>query len=166
MAEEDPDRAFSELSASIAGPLTHDELLEIGHLGAAIVIARTKKGLDADGKKFVAYKPGYEKQRAARGLRVSPPDLAVSGHMLGAMGPEVTGQSEVTVGFASEFEAKKAATNNDGSKQSVAATSSKGKTYERKSNTDAREFLDVRMPREMDVMGDAISEILARRQGR
>lgn len=150
MAEDDPERAFAELSEAIGGPLTHEELLEIGHLGVTMVVARTKHGLDAGGKTFKKYSDEYAKERADRGLRPYPPDLAVKGQMLGALLPDVSGHNEVTVSFSSEREAIKAASHDD----------------PKRKGRKKREFLDIRIPREMDVMGDAISEILVRRRGR
>lgn len=106
------DDAFEDLEDLQSG-LDENDLLAIGHAGQTIVTLRTKRGLDADGKPFIAYSPDYAKEREAAGLSTSP-DLARSGHMLGAMAPKVTGPEEVSVLFNNPLEAVKADTHNNG----------------------------------------------------
>jgi hypothetical protein len=194
----DPSQAFDALNDEI-DHLTHEELIEVGHAAIALVVARTKKGLDADGNKFAAYKPAYARVRAKAAVRVSPPDLVRTGHMLAGMQPLVTGQNEVTISFPSDLEAKKAATNNDGCKElvdvsphkrgayfdtskggqrvsrkdwkkdqrrknkRVVARTEKVGAHERQMDTPAREFLDIRRPRELEFIQNVASEIIARR---
>jgi hypothetical protein len=108
------------------------DLLELGHLATTLILARTKKGLDADGKPFVQYTPRYELERTKLGLSRQP-DLAVKGHMLGAILPTVTGKDEVSLLFANPLEAAKAA-----------------------ANDRIRNFFDIRAAKEIDMIGEAM----------
>lgn len=168
MAELDElERAYGELAR--AGHLDKQDLEEIGQLAVGIVVTRTKRGRDADGKAFAAYKPGYAEERQRAHLPSTPVDLARSGHMLGAMTPAVTGDNEVTVGFASELEATKAASLAAGVHKTVAVRGARSrresKPYERRVDMDARDFLDVRRGDEMELLGEAISEKIAAKVG-
>lgn len=142
----DPEEAFDALNAEI-DHLEPDELLEVGHAAIALVLARTKVGKDVDGVPFKAYKPDYANERRRAGLQASPPDLVRTGHMLGAMLPEVTGANEVTVSFTADVEARKAAANNYGTRR----------------GTPAREFLDVRLEQEQAFIAEVASEAMANR---
>lgn len=82
-------------------------LLEAGHLGVAIIAARTKAGLDADGQPFTPYAPDYARLRERKGLS-SQVDLARTGRMIGAQHVHVTGPNEVTIDFLSREDADKA----------------------------------------------------------
>ncbi len=110
---EDPDAAFSSLLEEM-DQVTKQDLIELGQFATTLILTRTKRGLDADGKPFHPYTEDYAKARSSRGLS-STPDLAVTGHMLGGMAPDVTGPNEVTVSFPSPLEATKAAVHNYGS---------------------------------------------------
>lgn len=104
------DQAFEDMSSSQAKI--------IGEAAIAIVTLRTKKGLDADGHPFVPYTQEYASYRQKHGLQTRP-DLAVTGHMLGAMISEQTAPDEITVTFSSAREATKAAAHNDGVKSTA-----------------------------------------------
>lgn len=146
MAEfSDPADAFDALIDGI-GEVDNADMLEVGHAAVALVVARTKSGRDADGKKFTAYSPSYTEVRINAGLSASP-DLVRTGHMIGSMTPLVTGPNEVTVAFPSDVEATKAGANNDGTKR----------------GTPKREFLDVRLPHEVNFIAEVAGEAVARR---
>lgn len=151
------DKALAGLIAEI-DHVTDAELIEIGHFAATMVVLRTKKGIDADGKPFVPYSAGYIEERVDAGLKPSPVDLARTGHMLGAMVPERTGRDEVTVLFNSPLEAKKAAAHNYGVDKTVTR---KGKPSHMRE--PRREFLDVRMPKEVDAIAEVIEQSIASR---
>lgn len=160
---DDLERAYGELAQ--AGRLDASDLQEIGHLAIDIVLTRTKHGKDADGKLFKAYSPGYVEQRRRMNVQTTPVDLAVKGHMLGAMTPLVTGDNEVTVGFMSQLEATKAATISAGVHKTVNVRGKNG-PFERRMNMDARDFLDVRRSNEMNMLADEISAKLAAKVSR
>ena len=126
------------------GQLPAATLLEIGHFATTMIIARTKRGLDADLKPFKAYKPAYVQTRARRGLG-STPDLAVTGHMFQALGPVVTGHDELTLRFLSRREAQKAEWQNYGTKRGI----------------PPREFADIRADKETQAIADLFGEAIA-----
>lgn len=134
----DPAEAFTALSSEI-GQLEPDELLEVGHAAISVVVARTRAGLDASGNRFKPYTSDYAETRAKANLSTRP-DLVRAGHMIGGMQPLVTGVDEVTVAFPSQVEAIKAGANND-----------------------TREFLDVRLPKEVEFIGEVATEAMMRR---
>lgn len=109
-------------------------------LGVTMIVARTKKGLDADGKKFIRYAFDYMETREKKGLRKEPPDLAVTGHMLGAIVP-VVDETSARIGFASPRAAEIASYHVEGTSQ----------------NMPERDFFDIRLDAELD----AIAEVLA-----
>ena len=109
-------RTLEQAAHEVGEPVTNAQLQELGHLAVTIIAARTKQGLDADGKPFEKYTDEYAKIRTKRGLSTKP-DLALDGHMIGAMTPKVTGPGEATIGFASPLEATKAAVHNYGLKK-------------------------------------------------
>lgn len=141
----DPAEAFAVLSAEI-GKLEPDELLEVGHAAIGIVVARTRAGLDASGNRFKPYSPGYAKTRVKANLGTQP-DLVRTGHMIGGMQPLVTGVDEVTVSFPAQIEATKAGANNDGTRRGI----------------PSREFLDVRLAKEVEFIGEVATAAMARR---
>ncbi len=111
-------------------------LTEVGQLAATMIFLRTKKGLDADRNVFKPYSKAYAKRRARKGLRIDPPDLAVKGHMLGAIEPKITGPNEVTMTFNNPYEAQKAGWN----------------------TAMGRDFFDVRADAEIEAIADAIGD--------
>lgn len=192
MANTSLDQAFGQLQHAFDS-MSKSQAKVIGEAAIAIVTLRTKKGLDANGRSFVPYTPEYAKYREKHGLQPRP-DLAVTGHMLGAMISEQTGPDEIMVTFSSAREATKAAAHNDGvkSRASVGAHSrsvyinKKGQRassdeiardkkrknpqlkqrvenvtgHSRDMRTPQREFLDIRLPGEMEVLASAIEETL------
>jgi hypothetical protein len=78
----------------------------------AIIAARTTAGKDADEQSFAPYVPSYAKRREKNNDQVSPPNLTVTGHMLGSMRRGATTETETsittTIEFGSETEANKA----------------------------------------------------------
>lgn len=114
----------------------HDiTMLELGNLAIGIILARTKKGLDADGAPFRPYTAAYAKRRQDKQLRRTP-DLAVTGHMLQALMPQVRRPGTVTVGFLSQAEQDKAQWNTN----------------------MGREFVDIQRREEIDVIGEQLGE--------
>lgn len=49
------------------------------------IIAQAERGIGTDEHRFAPYTPAYAKQRKRKGLRVSPPNLRVSGELLDTM---------------------------------------------------------------------------------
>lgn len=160
-----PERAYEQLEEAVAGTLGADDLMALGQLAVTIVVARTKRGIDADGKTFKGYSRAYADWRERKSLQTSPVDLAVKGHMLGGMVPSVTGPNEVTVGFVSATEAIKAAAHTQGVDRSVTAPGRKGGAHQRRMHLPKRDFLDVRLPAELDLVAEAASEMLAEKAG-
>lgn len=161
-----PDRAYQELEESVTGVIDNGDLLLLGQLAVTIVVARTKKGLDADGKTFKAYALAYADERERASLRSTPVDLVRKGHMLGGMVPAVTGVNEVTVGFVSATEAAKAEAHTRGVDRTVSARGRNGGSYQRHARLPKRDFLDVRLPTELDLIAEAVSEMLAEKAER
>ena len=112
MADTNPARYIGNLVRSFDS-MSKAQARVIGEAAIAIVTTRTKAGFDADGRLFVPYTAAYAARRQKRGLQTRP-DLAVTGHMIGAMIPEQTGPDEITITFASAREAEKAAAHNYG----------------------------------------------------
>jgi len=130
--------AFDKINAVVTD-VPKEVLTEVGQRVITIVTLRTRKGLDADGDVFRPYVPKYAKWRAKRKLRTSPPDLTVTGHMLGSMTPAITGQSEVTVEF-------------NGAKEIAKALG----------NMSKRDFFDVRQDAELEaIMEDLADGLIA-----
>lgn len=107
------DGATSELSDS--------QLVEIGHQALNVMVTRTKAGLDADLRPFVPYSVDYANERAKRGYSTTP-DLARTGHMLGAMIP-LAEPGAVTIRFLSPMEEKIATFQNEGTNRRNASLS-------------------------------------------
>jgi hypothetical protein len=114
----------------------------IGEQAITIIALRTKAGLDADHDYFKPYVRGYAEYRRRRNLRVSPPDLAVTGQMLGAMvaTPE---RDEVVIEFRSPKDAVKAAATNK-----------------------ERDWFDLRHEDEVDVIEALVLDAVAAQWGR
>jgi hypothetical protein len=118
------------------------ELLETAHFCQALIVARTKNGLDADGKPFAAYSQSYTETRQKAGYGTTP-DLVRTGHMIGSM--LVTANAEqATISFANAHEAEKAAAHHYGTK-----------------HLPERSWFDVRSPQDVaaveEVMGKGIA---------
>lgn len=128
---DDVEKAYAEIDA-LAKPLASDDLLEIGHFATTLIIARTKTGVDVDGHGFKAYSPAYALERRKRGLS-DKPDLAVKGHMLGALVPIVISADEVDIGYLDPLQEKKAAVHNSGS-DAVALV----RSHSRKTSVDSK----------------------------
>jgi len=192
VAESSLDKAFGQLDHAFES-MSKAQAKAIGECAITIVTLRTKKGLDADGRSFVPYTQDYIKVRLKKGLQPRP-DLAVTGHMLGAMISDQTGPDEITVTFSSAREATKAAAHNDGVKSRASVPSHSRSVYinkkgqrasadeiardkkrkqpqlrqrvenvtqhQRDMRTPQREFLDVRLPGEMEVLANAIEDTL------
>jgi hypothetical protein len=130
VANDDFKKALDEI-ANIY--LSEQALREVGNAAIAVILLRTKKGLDADGQPFKPYTARYAKKRTARGLSTRP-DLAVTGHMLGSMVP-VPGDDEVEIEFNSPLEVAKAI-----------------------GNSHYRDFFDIRQEKELQFLEDVVLE--------
>lgn len=146
MANKTPAEAAAFID-SIVGDLefTEADLLELGHAGVTMVLARTKEGLDADLKPFAPYSKSYEVERLYSGLSKQR-DLVRTGHTLGAMLPTVTAKDEVTVHFASAESEEIASYQNYGT-----------------STVPKSEFMDIRADKELEFLAEAgMGAIIAR----
>lgn len=131
---DDIKRAFDKLNAAVIS-VPKAALEAVGQLAISIITLRTRQGIDADGNRFKPYTKAYAKDRAKRNLRQSPPDLTVTGHMLGSQVPRVTGDNEVTVEFSSPREIAKAI-----------------------GNSRTRDFFDVRLEQEIEAIADTVAD--------
>jgi hypothetical protein len=79
---------------------------------ATIIVARTGKGIDAEGASFAPYVPKYAKIRGDLGFNTSPPDLRRTGNMLSSIrlkNTKITETSASTeIAFGSQIEIDKA----------------------------------------------------------
>lgn len=115
------DEVMREIEAVARGEgiaLSEAQLKTVGEEAIAIIVDRTKTGIDADHAKFDAYSPDYAKFREAHSRSSEKVDLAFTGAMQGAMQPVVTGDS-VEIGFMSTAEEKKAEWHTHGYKKTV-----------------------------------------------
>lgn len=89
--------------------LRKDELLKkVGDLVLGRISARTKAGIDSQGRPFEPYSEQYAKKREKKGLQKTP-DLEYSGAMLGNMKAQVDlDREQVTIYFPDPVEAQKA----------------------------------------------------------
>lgn len=83
--------------------LTRSDWEAVGQMMRERIIARTEAGVDAEGRPFARYSPGYALQKGRELLGVeasaSHVDLTVSGEMLRAITYEAT-ENGVTLFFA------------------------------------------------------------------
>lgn len=135
MAKNELSTALDKLNATMNG--APDSVLEdVGKFAVTIITLRTKKGLDADRNVFKPYTKAYARRRAKRDLRTDPPDLAVKGHMIGAIEPIISGPNEITIGFNAQHEADKATWNTG----------------------MGRDFFDVRADAELEAIADVVGD--------
>jgi hypothetical protein len=86
--------------------VTPEMMQELGLLAREAILKRTARGVDAEGKPFAPYSPGYaEQKRDALGTGGTP-DLQVSGRMLNDLqikshGVDGKGNGFVELGFVS-----------------------------------------------------------------
>lgn len=187
MAEKGPDQIAREIDKAMseeAQKFSKDELVALGHEALDIIVLRTKAGKDADLNPFVGYTASYTQQREKAGLS-SRPDLARTGDMLGAIGPEAR-SGEVALRFMSAGANIKAIAHNEGVDKQVSvklhrrevrynsktgqrvSAKSKSKyattrtenvgTFQRHQHTPKREFFDIRHPKETDALEEAIGQ--------
>jgi hypothetical protein len=76
-----------------------EAMREIGLLLRERIVARTIKGVDADGNPFEPYSPGYEKQKAQALGSAAPVNLQVSGSMLNHLQIVRVEAGKVTLGW-------------------------------------------------------------------
>lgn len=113
--------AIAEIESIAAGKgiqLSETQLKLVGEEGLAIIIDRTKLGIDADHVKFKAYSPAYAKFREDHQRSSTTVDLAFTGHMQGAMTPTTNG-TDVEIAFMSVTEEIKAASHIQGVHKTV-----------------------------------------------
>ncbi len=117
--------------------LSEAELIQLGWDAIAIILLRTKAGSDADGNPFAPYSERYAEYKIRKGW-VNTPTLTATGLMLGGMMPVVSGPNEVSISFASEFDALKAAWNDP-----------------------TRNFFDVRAESELSLLAESLLDYVA-----
>lgn len=83
-------------------------LAHVGEFVVFVITSRTLAGIDANGDAFKPYVKAYANWRRRKTLRVTPPNLKVTGHMLGSIQHRKTGDNEITFGFQAPHEADKA----------------------------------------------------------
>ena len=158
MAKKDDDKAnvvefkrvnefLGKISRAVNTDIDNSILESVGEQAINLILARTKKGLDASGKGFKKYSPSYTEYRERAGY-LAQVDLARTGHMLNSLVPEVTGENEVTISFNDNFAALKGAVHNYGSESR---------------NIPQREFLDIRQDREIESIENVFIEDLVKR---
>ena len=54
------------------------------------MVADTNRGIDIDGQAFEGYSSAYKEYRSDAGYQINPPNLTITGQMLGAMTSEVS----------------------------------------------------------------------------
>lgn len=122
--------AFDREIRDAMKPLTEPQLKVIGDEAINVIVLRTKQGIDADHKQFHEYSDGYKKHREQIGRSGTTVDLAVSGHMQQGMASMPNVQTgEVSVGFLSPAEEKKAAIHNSGVDKVVSVRSHRRSVY-------------------------------------
>lgn len=129
--------AFDELNEALT-EVSKAQLEEVADFAVDLIVTRTRKGIDADGQKFKSYTPKYAKVRARKHLRTDPPDLSVTGHMLGAI-QAVPGADEVQLTFNNRHEIDKAVGNTN----------------------NGRDFFDVRRDEELEAIAEVIGDGIA-----
>jgi hypothetical protein len=132
----DLSKAFDRLNAAVTDS-PKAVLQEVGEFAISLITLRTRKGLDADRKRFKPYSARYVPVRQHRGLQTDSVDLTVSGHMLGSMVPAVTGDNEVTIEFSGTKEIAKAL-----------------------GNSQTRDFFDVRADEELEAIADLFGDMI------
>lgn len=132
----DLSKAFDRLNAAVKDS-PKAVLQEVGEFAISLITLRTRKGLDADRKRFKPYSARYVPVRQYRGLQTDSVDLTVSGHMLGSMVPAVTGDNEVTIEFSGTREIAKAL-----------------------GNSQTRDFFDVRADEELEAIADLFGNMI------
>ena len=162
--------ALEGIGQALEAGLDEGALLEVGHFALAMVLLRTKQGLDVDGKPFEPYSEPYAEERVAHGLARQPVDLARTGAMLGAFQP-VLEDGGVSVRCMNEHEAIKAIAHDRGVDKQVtvhrrAAAKPSGKvklaagSYQRHMRLPKREVWDVRRPEELAAIAEVAGEKL------
>lgn len=105
-----------EITISSIDDLMNDTraiLSEVSLFAKQLIIQRTARGVDWQGKKFENYNTFYAGVRHKKGLPVSRVDLFATGRMMGAVKTEVK-DNVGRVYFASKAEEKKAGYHNAG----------------------------------------------------
>lgn len=120
---------FDAMVSGAGGVLDVDDatLLATGHQALNVILLRTKKGLDADHRRFTPYTEAYAQKREKLGRSTSTVDLAITGHMQQSATVTVHG-GEAIIDFMNEREAIKAAAHNSGVDKNVYVRSHSRKT--------------------------------------
>jgi len=69
---------------------------------AAIIRRRTSAGVDVRGQQFVPYVPAYALARKEAGRKVSPPDLRITGQMMGSLTIAMVNDGHGLLGFGGQ----------------------------------------------------------------
>ena len=165
------------MGVMLESPFSQAELHELGQFATAVVVRRTKIGVDPDRLIFKPYSYAYAIQRLSKGYASHPVDLARTGHMLAGIIPIVE-KDEVRVTFLSAVEAEKARRHHAGAsgravvneyiRTTGKTVTGKGKKrnteyqlgvvhgHTRKVNLPRREFMDIRHPSELEACADIL----------
>lgn len=77
-----------------------ESLKTVGVEATSIIKTRTAKGISADGGQFRPYTPAYARLKRLSGRKSDPPDLTVSGKLLGNLKVlRITDDLRVVIGF-------------------------------------------------------------------
>ena len=144
MADITPDdlaRLLRELADDLGDndptPLPDGTLEGIGHMALDIIVTRTKMGIDADGHPFAPYAASYTKVRAAKGRRVAPPDLAMTGAMVSSATVDVQPPDTVVLKFLDRRASEIAGYHNEGTRRMA-----------------ERHWFDVKRPEELQALAE------------
>jgi hypothetical protein len=69
---------------------------------AAIIRRRTSAGVDVRGQQFAPYVPAYALARQEAGRKVSPPDLRITGQMMGSLTIAMVNDGHGLLGFGGQ----------------------------------------------------------------
>lgn len=81
-------QSFADLDYARQNLLTREDMVAVAQMIRQRIVERTARGVDASGRPFAPYSPGYEKRKRDE-LRTSGVNLTVSGEMLRAITYEV-----------------------------------------------------------------------------
>lgn len=131
MADRGPGDVAAEIDRmmkEMGGPISQGVLHAIGAQAINIITLRTKSGRDMNLNPFTPYSKEYQKKRAELGRSSSTVDLAVTGHMQGAITQSI-GTGETTLRFMDANANRIARAHNDGVDSLVSVRPHRRSTY-------------------------------------